>query len=70
MRAIDVPCAFPESDLRDYVTRLGPVGGALADADEATRERMYAAIRPAFDPYVQDGQVRFIAACWCVDAVA
>ena len=67
---VDVPCVLPEHNLQDYLTRLGPVGAMLSDADEATRTRVYETIRPAFDAYVHDGQVRFDAACWCVDAKA
>lgn len=70
LQAIDVPCAFPESELLTYVTRLGPVGAVMEDADAATRQRVIDVLRPAFDPYVRDGQVRFNAACWCVDAKA
>lgn len=70
IRPLDVPCAFPEDELLTYVTRLGPVGAMLESADAATRARVIAALRPAFDPYVRDGQVRFTAACWCVDARA
>ena len=66
----DIPCAMPESELVRYFTRLGPVGMALADKDEATRERVIAAVRPAFDPYVQGDEVRFTAACWLIAARA
>ena len=70
VQPIDVACAMPDSGLQDYLTRLGPVGAMLADADPATRTRVYKTIRPAFDPYVRDGRVCFTAACWCVDAWA
>lgn len=70
VQAIDVACAMPEDELQNYLTRLGPVGAMLSAADAATRMRVYETIRPAFAPFVQDGQVRFNAACWCVDARA
>ncbi|MBB5518021.1 class I SAM-dependent methyltransferase [Amphiplicatus metriothermophilus] len=70
IRPIDVPCAFPESDLVRYFTRLGPLGLILPQADERTRARVVKTVRAAFDPYVRDGQVRFVAACWMVAARA
>lgn len=70
IRPIDVECRFPERDLMRYVTRLGPVGRALREADEETRARVLAAVRPAFAPYVLGDEVRFDAACWKVVANA
>ena len=67
---IDVPCAFPESELVRYVTRLGPVGRVLAEADAPTRARVLDVVRPAFDPFVHGDEVRFTAACWMVSAHA
>ncbi len=37
LQPLDVECVLPESALNDYITRLGPVGMVLQDADEATR---------------------------------
>jgi len=68
IRPHDVICTMPESDLPVYLSRLGPVGMALHDADEVTRARVSEAVRPAFDPYVQGDEVRFTAACWLVTA--
>lgn len=67
---IDVPCSIAEGDLSAYVTRLGPVGLALRDADEATRERITDLLGDAFAPLVHDGAARFTAACWLVRARA
>jgi ubiquinone/menaquinone biosynthesis C-methylase UbiE len=67
---IDVPCAFPETELVRYFTRLGPVGRVLHDVDEPTRHRLIEQVRAAFDPYVHGGTVRFDAACWRVGARA
>jgi SAM-dependent methyltransferase len=67
---IDLPVSIPERDLRDYVTRLGPVGHALREADDDTRVRASAAVRAAFDSFVRDGAARFDAACWLVRARA
>jgi SAM-dependent methyltransferase len=68
VRPVDVACAFPEADLVPYLTRLGPVGLVLQDADETTRRRVVEAVRAAFDPYVFGSEVRFTAACWMVEA--
>jgi SAM-dependent methyltransferase len=68
LRAIDVECRFPAAALETYMTRLGPVGLYLSQADEATRERVIAAVRAGFAPFVQGEDVRFTAACWLVCA--
>ncbi|WP_437908318.1 class I SAM-dependent methyltransferase [Sorangium sp. So ce327] len=70
IRPIDVPIGVAEKDLLAYLTRLGPVGQALRDADEPTRARTAQAVRAAFDAYVQEGAARFTAACWLVSARA
>ncbi|SDI17574.1 Methyltransferase domain-containing protein [Actinokineospora alba] len=70
LRALNVECAFPESELVGYFTRLGPVGIALSTADAPTRDAVTAAVRPAFAPFVHGGEVRFTAACWLVTATA
>lgn len=66
----DVECNMAEDDLQTYLTRLGPVGLALAQCDELTRARLISEIRPAFDPFVSGSEVRFTAACWAVRARA
>jgi SAM-dependent methyltransferase len=68
IQPIDVACTLPESELRGYLTRLGPVGVALQDADDATRSRVFETVRAAFDPYVHGADVRFTAACWMIGA--
>lgn len=71
-RPIDVTGNMAEQDLLIYVTKLGPVGVALQDADldEATRARTGSVVRAAFEPYVQNGTARFTMACWLVSARA
>jgi len=70
IRPIDVACTLPEKALHGYLTRLGPVGLVLQDADERTRTRVIEAVRTAFEPYVHGSEVRFIAACWMIGATA
>ena len=70
IQPLDVTCTYPQSALTDYFTRLGPVGVAMQQADAATRARVIAAVRPAFDPYVHGDDVRFNAACWIIRARA
>jgi hypothetical protein len=67
---LDRPSVVPEADLMTYVTRLGPAGMALRDADAATRTKVTEALRTAFQPYVRDGAARFTSACWLVTARA
>jgi len=61
---IDVVCAMPACELDRYLMRLGPVGLALRDADDALRTRVVTAVRGAFAPYLCGDEVRFTAACW------
>ena len=70
IRPIDVECTLPENALHGYLTRLGPVGLVLQDADERTRTRVTEAMRAAFEPYVHGSEVRFTAACWTIGARA
>jgi SAM-dependent methyltransferase len=68
IRSIDVACTLPESELVTYLTRFGPVGRILQEAEEETRIRVIEAVRPAFDPFVHGDEVCFPAACWLVIA--
>lgn len=68
IRPIDLACSLPEKELARYLTRLGPVGLALHDADDQTRAKAIETIRPAFDRYVDGADVRFTAACWMARA--
>jgi SAM-dependent methyltransferase len=70
IQPIDVACALPENQLVEYLTRLGPVGAALQEADDRTRTEVIEIVRPAFDRYVHGTEVRFTAACWMVRAAA
>ncbi len=68
IQPIDVECTLPETELNRYVTRLGPVGMVLREADEGTRRKVADTVRTAFAPYVHGAEVRFTAACWNVMA--
>ena len=68
IRPIDVVCILPETELVRYFTRFGPLARVLPEADEATRARIIATVRPAFEPYVHGAEVRYTAACWLVRA--
>jgi ubiquinone/menaquinone biosynthesis C-methylase UbiE len=70
LRPVDVDCILPEKELSRYLTRLGPVGMALQEADDSTRARVVETVRPAFDPYVHGTEARFTAACWMIGARA
>ncbi|KLN56489.1 class I SAM-dependent methyltransferase [Variovorax paradoxus] len=70
IRPIDVECTLPEKALHGYLTRMGPVGLVLQDADERTRTQVIEAVRAAFEPYVHGSEVRFTAACWMIGAQA
>jgi len=65
-----VICSLPQQELRQYVTRLGPVGQMLAEVDESTRTRVIETVHAAFGPYVHGAEVRFTAACWMIRASA
>jgi SAM-dependent methyltransferase len=70
IRPLDVECVLLEKDLDHYLTRFGPVGQSLQDADEQTRSRVRAVVRSAFQPFVHGDEVRFVAACWMIEAHA
>lgn len=67
---VDVALTLPEPDLMQYLTRLGPLGLVLDQADGAIRARIIETVRAAFDPYVRSAEVRFAAALWSVAATA
>jgi SAM-dependent methyltransferase len=67
---LDLPLTIAEPDLMTYVTRMGPAGLALQQADDELRARIVAALEDAFRPFVRDGEARFDTACWQVAARA
>jgi SAM-dependent methyltransferase len=65
---VDLPCAFPKSDLPRYLARIGPIGQALREADDAKRVEVLGVARAAYEPFVNGEEVRFTARCWSVGA--
>jgi len=70
LEPLDITCTLPAAELDRYVTRLGPLGLVLQDADEATRSRVIDAVRSAFRPFAHGDEIRYSAACWMVRARA
>lgn len=68
LQPLDVEGTVAESELLAYVTRLGPVGLALREVDEATRSRVTEVVHAAFQPYIENGAARFGMASWLVTA--
>ncbi len=65
---VDETCTLPEAALTRFLTRLGPLGLMLQDADEEKRAHIINVVRAAFDPYIHGDAVRFNAACWKITA--
>ena len=70
LRPVEVSCRFPARQLPDYLERLGPLGRVLQQMEEAERHRIVAAVRPAFEPFLQGQYVCFTATCWMLCAEA
>lgn len=66
----DVAGSLSKADLRVYASKLGPVGQALREVDDATRAQVLEAVHAAYAPFLADGTVRFTSACWRVTARA
>ena len=63
----EIPCSFPRADLDTFIRRVGPVARLMGDSEEAERERIVDAIRPAFDPFIEGDKVRVTAGCWMIE---
>jgi ubiquinone/menaquinone biosynthesis C-methylase UbiE len=70
VNALDLPGSVSEGDLLAYVTKLGPVGLALRELDEARRAPIIAAVHAAYAPYLRGGGAVFSMATWLVRAHA
>jgi SAM-dependent methyltransferase len=67
---VDATCTLPAADMLTYATRMGPLGLIFQDLDRSLQQRIAAALRAAFNPYVRGDTVCFTAACWMVTARA
>lgn len=63
-------CTMPADELMTFLTRIGPLREALAEADVERRVAVLEAVRTAAEPYVEGDRVSFEAALWIVDATA
>ncbi|WP_456280251.1 class I SAM-dependent methyltransferase [Cupriavidus sp. JZ107] len=70
IRAVDLACTFPASELQRYVTSVGPLGRVFGTLDANVRDTVVATVLRAFAPYVDGGEVRLTSACWMVEATA
>ncbi len=69
-RPFDATCAMPAEELMTFLTRIGPLREALAEADVERRLAVLEAVRTAAEPYIEGDRVSFEAALWIVDAQA
>lgn len=68
LQPLDVEGSVAANELLAYVIKLGPVGLALREVDEATRARVTEVVHAAFQPYIKNNTARFGMACWLVTA--
>lgn len=68
LRPIDVRCSFAEAHLDRYLMRLGPLGQALQKVEQTRARQVLSTVRSAFAPFIEQGEVRFNAACWLICA--
>jgi SAM-dependent methyltransferase len=68
VRPYDTTCAMPAGELMTFLTRIGPLREALAEADDERREAVLEAVRTAAEPYIEGDRASFEAALWIVDA--
>lgn len=68
---LDMPCEIARSDLRTYLSLLGPVGTALRNEtlDAAEHERILDTLEAAFAPFVVGDRVHYTAACWVLQGI-
>jgi SAM-dependent methyltransferase len=70
VRQFDATCTMPAEALMTFLTRIGPLREALAEADDELREKVLEAVRTAAEPYLDGDRASFEAALWIVDAAA
>lgn len=67
---LDVPTPIAFDDLMTLSLRMGALGNALQQADEATQAKVRAAVAERLATYETDGMVAMSSACWLVTARA
>jgi SAM-dependent methyltransferase len=70
VRPFDAVCAMPADELMTFLTRIGPLREALAEADVERRVAVLEAVQTAAEPYVEGDRASFEAALWIVDAAS
>jgi SAM-dependent methyltransferase len=70
VRPFAASCTMPADELMTFLTRIGPLREALAEADVERRLAVLEAVRTAAEPYIEGDRVSFEAALWIVDATA
>ncbi len=70
VRPFDATCMMPADELMTFLTRIGPLREALAEADVERRLAVLEAVRTAAEPFVAGDRASFVAALWIVDAAA
>jgi SAM-dependent methyltransferase len=65
---LDDPTPVSAEELLTMSLRVGPLNPILANADDAVREKVWAAVTAAVEPYVKDGVAEMNSACWLVTA--
>jgi len=58
------------SRLDDYLTRMGPLGLIFRTVAPDRQAALLEAVRSAFAPHVAEGEARFTAGCWLIEARA
>lgn len=70
LEPIDEVCTMTREQLDAYLVLLGPVGRVYQELEPALQTEVVAAVRAAFETYIDGDYVRFTAACWSIRATA
>lgn len=68
IQPLDMDCTLPEAALAGYVTRVGQVGMAMQALEPARRAQVAESVLAAFAPFIHQGEARYTAACWQIQA--
>lgn len=70
LTALDLEFSFSAADIETFMTKLAPLGPAVADADAATLTRIHNQVRAEYDSAIQGDRLRYTAACWAIAGTA